>query len=186
MSLENYRPQNSSQSKALEAIRKYDLKSNRNVILHGPVGTGKTHLAVGLCRRICASPEFSNWGREVTCFRTGVELLHQIRSSYSDSSREDADDIVRELTMADFLFIDDLGAEKVTEWAKEILYLIIDRRYTDIWPTIITSNLAPKELAVKLDDRLMSRLMQDAIVLRLDGDDYRIEKGKEEFPCGPA
>jgi DNA replication protein DnaC len=73
------------------------------------------------------------------------------------------------------LVIDDLGAEKSSEWAREILYLIIDKRYSDLLPTIITSNLSPKELAEKLDDRLVSRLMEDAIVIKIDGKDHRVK-----------
>lgn len=165
MSLDNYKPTTEGQKQVLEDLKRYN---DGNVFISGPVGTGKTHLIVGLVSKIA---------REHLCgfrFRTGVDMLYEIRSTFNYNDPGQTDRMINIFSKANILVIDDLGAEKSTEWARETFYMIIDRRYNMMKRTFVTSNLSPKELANKLNDRLVSRLMEGAIVLKIDGNDYRI------------
>lgn len=165
MSLGNYKPSTKEQNNILEALNKY---KEGNVFISGPVGTGKTHLIVGLVRKMV---EYHLCRFK---FRTGVDMLYEIRSTFNYGDPGETDRMIDKFTKTDILVIDDLGAEKSTEWARETFYMIIDRRYNMMKRTFITSNLLPKELANKLNDRLVSRLMEGAMLLKIDGNDYRI------------
>ena len=72
------------------------------------------------------------------------------------------------------LFIDDIGAEKMTEWVAETFYLILNYRYNEMLPTIFTSNLSPSELAERIGDRIVSRIIGSSDVIKLDGEDRRL------------
>jgi DNA replication protein DnaC len=80
--------------------------------------------------------------------------------------------VIRDLCHHDLLVLDDLGAEKTTEFAITTLYIIIDRRIRDAKRTIITTNLSLKEIEDKLDARIASRLsgMQN---VKISMPDYR-------------
>jgi len=90
----------------------------------------------------------------------------------NDDANESAQQISSELNLAPLVVLDDLGAEKQTEWACEQLYIAIDRRYGRMAPLVVTSNLLPEQL----DPRIASRLQhQDyATVVRFSGTDRRI------------
>ena len=75
------------------------------------------------------------------------------------------------------LVLDDLGAEKSSDWATQILYLIINERYENMRPIIITSNLTIKALGTKMgDDRLSSRINGMCEIILMDGPDRRKSK----------
>lgn len=167
-----------SQVKALEAIKNYDLAHPRSLYLHGPVGSGKTHLACGLCHR-----RLDSFQRVL--FRTGIQILYQIRETFSDDSRTSTRAIIEWFSEAPFLVVDDLGGEKMTEWVRETFYAIVDGRNMKMLPTIVTTNYSPSELAKRLDgedqpDRIVSRLIQDAILIRIDGPDGRLIESRRE------
>lgn len=142
-----------------------------NLVLLGPVGTGKTSAALSVCR--------ADWyDRGLSCeFWPIVELL--------DGLRPDGGTEVADLTDVPRLIIDDLGAEKSTEWTTERLYAVVNRRWLEERPTVVTSNLpatrasAPAEyegdtLEDVIDSRLFSRLIGDgATVVQLTGRDRR-------------
>lgn len=165
MGLDNYKPTTENQRNILASLNEY---SDGNIFIFGPVGTGKTHLISGLIRRIVE--ERLAWFK----FRTGVDMLYEIRSTFNYGDPGETDRMIDKFTRTDILIIDDLGAEKSTEWARETFYMIIDRRYNMMKRTFITSNLSPKELANKLNDRLVSRLIEGAMILKIDGKDYRL------------
>lgn len=132
----------------------------RNLVLAGPVGCGKTHAAVAAVR-----PSFER-GLSVL-FVPAVELLDQLRPG----GREDALD---DLLEADRLVIDDLGSERPSGWTVERLYLVVNRRWLDLRPTVVTTNMSGKQLALELGDRMYSRLIgSGAVIIRLSGPDLR-------------
>ena len=146
--------------------------AGRNLLLLGPVGTGKTHAAVAAAR-----PLHFNHSRFVT-FWPVVELLDQLRPGGTEGALEAA-------MKAPVLILDDLGAEKPTEWTSERLYAVVNRRWMQELPTIATSNLpgsrksAPKDyegptLDEALGPRMFSRLVgSGAVIVRLSGPDRR-------------
>ena len=72
------------------------------------------------------------------------------------------------------LILDDMGAEKTSEWSIQTLYSIIDRRYRDEKQTLITSNLTLDEIAEKVGDRIASRIAGMCKVVEIKGKDRRI------------
>lgn len=140
----------------------------RNLILTGPVGTGKSHAAVAACR-----PAFFDHSREVR-FCPVVELLDQLRPGGPEGVWDD-------LVGVDRLIIDDLGSEKVSDWTSERVFALINRRWLEELPTIVTTNLDPPQFAAVIGAPVYSRLTGGAVAVQLSGEDRR-RKG----PTGTA
>ena len=136
---------------------------DQNLILSGPVGCGKTHAAIAAARAC------SELGSSPLIFPV-VELLEQLRPSGPEGFLERA-------VAADLLVLDDLGAERPSDWTAERLALIIDRRWLDERPIVATTNLSlgpAGELIEALGERSYSRLVgSGACVLQLAGADRR-------------
>jgi DNA replication protein DnaC len=132
----------------------------RNLVLLGPVGVGKSHAAVAAVR-----PQFDR-GQEVR-FLPVVELLDMLRPGGPDGALYD-------LAGTDLLVLDDVGSERPTEWTAERLYALVNRRWLEERPTVVTSNLAPDTLADTLGERLWSRLVgSGAVAVGMAGPDRR-------------
>lgn len=131
-----------------------------NLLLVGPAGSGKTHAAVAACRE-----RWALTGRAPAFWHTAA-LLDALRP---DGRLED----VHPLVAADVLVLDDLGAQKVTEWVQERLDLIVNARWAENRPVIVTSNFPPERLAATVGERLWSRLQDGARIVTLVGRDRR-------------
>jgi DNA replication protein DnaC len=144
-----------AQLPAQARIRRFiDLPSGW-VYLFGRPGNGKTtlaSLAVNLIR--------ANAGLEAV-FANVPELLNRLRRGVRDGD----DGTMGYLRAVPVLALDDLGAERTTEWANEQLYELLNYRYVRHAPTIITSNLRPEQLG---DERLASRLADVAYSTVID------------------
>lgn len=134
--------------------------AGRNLVMLGPVGTGKSYAAVAACRPACSA------GLGVQ-FLPVDELLDLLRPGGPEGALYDLADIDR-------LIVDDIGAERETDWTADRLFALINRRWLEELPTIVTSNLEPAALEQRVGPRLFSRLVgNDALVLRLSGSDRR-------------
>jgi DNA replication protein DnaC len=146
----------------------------------GPVGSGKTYQAWALVKRwLMAHPRntFQGWGT--------ADLLHHLRPNNAKVTparpynfpHEARPEIVinhyQEVCSAHLLLLEDLGAENLSGWVTEQLTAIINARYNDELPTIYTSNIAPKELATHVGERIASRITHNAIVIPVIGSDRR-------------
>ena len=133
-----------------------------NLILLGAVGTGKSSAAVA-----CVHPAF------VAClevmFAPVREMLEALRAEFDSSQRGMLGDLCAE----DRLVLDDLGTEKETEWTMERLGMVVDRRWSEERPTIVTSNLNQKDLTTRYGAHLASRLFDGAVVVVLRGPNRR-------------
>jgi DNA replication protein DnaC len=140
--------------------------------LHGDVGRGKTGLAVGLAREL-AEGAVEAW---VVNWR---DWLARLRDSYSDASRRP-----EPLEPVEVLVLDDLGAERPTDHARQELATVVERRYGARLATVATSNMRPTQLARALghDDpvvgqRIVSRLTDDATIVEVRGRQRRGPRG---------
>jgi DNA replication protein DnaC len=109
----------------------------------GPPGAGKTHLAVAVLSELVERYRISGRFVEFT------SLIHQIQSTFDPDSEESQRQILGPLSSAELLVLDELGTQKPTPWVQEILYLIINGRYTRRRPTLFTTNyrLEPLKMA---------------------------------------
>jgi DNA replication protein DnaC len=169
--------------------------AGRGLLFVGPVGVGKTHLAVGILRQVVL--EKGARGLFVD-FR---DLLTRIKRTFGKTDQSE-DEILDPVYAADVVVLDELGAAQVTDWTFDRVEQIIGRRYNDRKSTIITTNLAnlaPLE-AVRADDseyggrakaamrgetlgdrigaRMHSRLQEMCRVVEMTGDDFRAKRGK--------
>lgn len=131
-----------------------------NVLLLGSVGVGKTHAAVSLARLA------HDQGGVRVRFLPVVELLDDMRPG-GDLGAFD-----RAVTV-DVLVLDDLGGERPTDWTGERLYALINRRWLEERPTIVTSNLGAAKLEASVGPRIWSRLWHDSLRIEIGGADRR-------------
>ena len=146
----------------------------KGLMLIGPPGVGKTHIAVSVLRRVIAAT-----GARGLYYDTRA-LLRDIRSTYNPVLNAAEMDVLRPVMEAELLVLDDLGAERLTDWVEETMSLIVNTRYNERRPTIFTSNYEdiPEEgdlnsLLVRVGFRLHSRLREMCEFLEYDGPDYR-------------
>ncbi len=154
-----------------------EYKKGKGFFLVGNPGVGKTHLAVGLLKEIFLKKNI------VGLFYDTRSLLFKLKASFdgSESSRE----ILEEVVNTPILVLDDLGSERLSDWARDILHYIIINRYNDLKPMIITSNIELKsknedELEESLEERMgsaiASRLSEVCEILPVKGKDMRGSK----------
>lgn len=139
--------------------------SAQGLYVGGQVGTGKTHaawMAVGRwCMAASVTPRGEGWDEimrsrvsPTVVFTRMTDLLDSLRPGDTGTLR--VDDCQR----ARLLVLDDLGAEKASEWTQERIYSVIDHRYANCMPLIVTSNLPPDALAPQIGERAASRLAE--------------------------
>ncbi|WP_213996427.1 ATP-binding protein [Tepidanaerobacter syntrophicus] len=127
-------------------------------------GTGKTHLACAIMNKLIE--------KGVICMFVVVpELLSEMSSKVAKN--EDVGAMVKEIVNTPFLVLDDLGKEKITDWRREQLYIIINNRMASKKPTVITSNCNIAELGERLDAATVSRIVEDAQIIHVKSKDYR-------------
>ena len=146
--------------------------------IEGTNGTGKTHLAAAIALQLI------NEGIPVIC-KTSSDLLLDIKKSFDrDGARES--DVLDIYKRVDLLIIDDLGKEQCSDWSMSTLYSILNDRYEDMKPTIVTTNYNQAALAAALtpkgyDDSkiaaILSRLREVSTVMTMAWEDIR---GREE------
>ena len=141
------------------------------LLLLGPCGVGKTHLAVA------AAVERENLGDDVF-FATVADLLDQLRGTFSEDSPIAHDDLMQRIRISQLLVLDDLGSERHTPFAEDKLFQIVNYRYEERLPTIVTTSAFPGELD-NMRPRIASRLLDSMVVtmLVMEGPDYRRRAG---------
>jgi DNA replication protein DnaC len=150
---------------------------DRGLIFMGPAGIGKTHLAVSIIRDLTEkgfASVFCEFG----------SLLKEIQDSYNPVSKSSELKVLAPVFQADVLVLDELGATVPTDWVRDTMYQIINRRYNDNKLTIFTTNYLDKPRSEKeqiLEDRigtrLRSRLYEMCKIVVMDGEDYRKQLG---------
>ncbi len=151
------------------------LDAGRGLWFMGPVGTGKTTLAMLVSKAALKA------GRSVAIYSL-PRLLNEIRdthraerSQFAPSQRSHVA-LLDRLTAVDLLHIDDVGAERSTDWVLEELYSIVNARYEDERAMVITTNILDREaLCEQITERTVSRLTEMCDELPLLGHDRRLD-----------
>jgi len=171
---------------AANFAKKCDPRGDKGLLIIGKIGTGKTHLAVGILKELILN-------RGISClFYDYRELLKQIQNSYNSTVQTTELDVLRPVFETDVLVLDELGAVKPTEWVWDTVSLILNTRYNDNRTTIITTNfddqpaagvsnsLSPARAAARgetlgdrIGERMRSRLHEMCRIITLDGTDFR-------------
>ncbi len=157
------------------------VEDGSSLVLGGGTGVGKTHLAIAMVQELVSRGKCA-------VFVPTVDLLDEIRAGY-DSGK--AEQIQRGAREADCLVLDDLGAQRTTDWVGERLFSLVDDRYRNGRQTVITTNAAGmKELSEGLGDRgarITSRLSESAQALFIKARDYRTRRNtQQKLPAGQA
>jgi DNA replication protein DnaC len=172
---ESFTVKTPGEQRALDTVKEYAANSEwpGNLLLHGQVGRGKTHLA------IACGVALLDTGTQVL-FWSVPAMLAELRRGF-DRSREqrsdDDDDLVFDACVAEILILDDLESEKASGWTAEQLFLIVDQRTANGSDTIVTTNFSPESLAAtgSIDQqRIWSRLIDKGQSLYVPGPNHRL------------
>jgi len=155
--------QSNSLEMAFNQAQHYPKSLNGWLLLRGGYGCGKTHLAAAI----------ANFAVDMgvpTLFLTVPDLLDMLRFSY-DSDDTTFEQRFNEIRNASLLVLDDFGTQNATGWAQEKLFQIINYRYINKLPLVVTTNLSLDEIDARVRSRLSDReLVTD---VRINAPDYR-------------
>ncbi|MEU6353103.1 ATP-binding protein [Streptomyces sp. NPDC047072] len=140
------------------------IAQGRSLLIVGTTGTGKTHQAYGAIRSLLLAGVRLRWKAT-----TAADLYAELRPRPGHDGERELMDLAR----CPLLIIDDLGAAKNSEWTEEITMRLINRRYNEMLPTLITTNLGMADLRAHIGDRVASRLTEMSDKVILDGPDRR-------------
>src|SRR5216683_945635 len=156
-------------------INDFLISDGRGLLFVGPVGVGKTHLAVALLQELIQRYQVRG------LFYQFGALLRRIQDSYNPVSKNSELAVLEPVFEADVLVLDELGASKPTDWVRDTMMQIINTRYNDKRLTIFTTNYSDLRRNDKdgeiLEDRigvpLRSRLYEMCKTVVIEGEDYR-------------
>jgi DNA replication protein DnaC len=142
-----------SLEKAVKAATTFAAKPRGWLVLTGPYGCGKTHLAAAIANTLAdkGSPPL---------FIMVPDLLDHLRATFSPSSNVSYDHRFDEIRTAPLLILDDLGAQSTSPWAREKLHQLFNYRYNAELPTVLTVAV---DMLESIDERLRVRLLDERI-----------------------
>ncbi len=170
---------NADNARQVKICRRYAEKfremllRNQGMLFYGPVGTGKTHLAC------CIGNELMSklYSVHATSF---IKILAQSKSFNGDEENL----YIKRMNAADLLIIDDLGAERSTDYALEIVYNVIDSRYRTKKPMIVTTNLSIYDMRNTVDvryKRIYDRIFEVCYPVEFTGKSWRTKEAGSRF-----
>ena len=190
--LSNNYPKTKDQVAALESCRAYivtDIYNGKGLMLASSnYGTGKSHLTVATVRALMEydteqfgvrEPESNIYNPDkeeyqgLTCsFFSVVELLDAWRPG-SEAKKKQGDWLFYRAKVDDLVILDDIGAEKASDWTMDRLYAVIDARYRMERATIFTTNCSEKQLIDNGYGRIVSRIFEMTEPIEVNGPDHR-------------
>ena len=180
---------NSNNKKVYQSLKNYSEKlvnevERKGLILVGNNGVGKTHLACSIANELIKNGIPIIYG-------TLINLLAELKNSYDVDNNISEMKIIKLYEKVDLLIIDDLGKEKPSEWGLEKLFTIINSRYENNLPVIITTNYDQNSLINRLSingeietaKSIISRLYEMCYLVKIEDRDHRIKKKKVSNCC---
>lgn len=165
MRLGDFRPVEGA-GEALQAAREFGAGALPQLVLAGPPGSGKTHLAVGALLECIGRGEAARY-QNVALF------LEELRMAYGDDAETSFGELFGAAAAVPTLALDDLGAERGTPWAREKMYEIVDARYSAGLRTLACSNHEPGDWDARVRSRLCDKARGRVVVLAAG--DYRLD-----------
>jgi DNA replication protein DnaC len=149
------------------------------LLFMGPPGIGKTHLAVGIIKRLMRE-------KSVEClFRTFPELLKEIQNSYNPRTQASELSLLTPVLDTEVLVLDELGGQNPSSWVRDTVGYILNYRYNENRVTILTTNFLDEQskrdagkgvvdcLVDRIGDRMRSRLYEMCKNVTMTGSDFR-------------
>ena len=180
---------NSNNKKVYQSLKNYNEKlvnevERKGLILVGNNGVGKTHLACSIANELIKNGIPIIYG-------TLINLLAELKNTYDVYNNISEMKIIKLYEKVDLLIIDDLGKEKPSEWGLEKLFTIINSRYENNLPVIITTNYDQKSLIDRLSingeietaKSIISRLYEMCYLVKIEDRDHRIKNKKVSNCC---
>jgi DNA replication protein DnaC len=149
---------------AYEAAYSFARNPDNWIVFVGPYGCGKTHLAAAIANYALHAKQMG------PIFAVVPDLLDHLRTTFGPDTETSYDQRFNAIRTADLLILDDLGTENATPWAREKLFQIINYRYNERAPTVVTTNDLDRvdgRIYSRLCDRLLSQMYY------MDAEDYR-------------
>lgn len=179
----NFKPRPGA-DEALQVARDYvanwqqRLQAGEGFTLAGAYGNGKSHLAAAAIHELIS--------RGISAaYQPVAELLKRVRATYDGSARETEAQVLEWLQSVHCLALDDIGAQKQTQWAEEFLFTVLDHRYRHRLPTIITTNCTAidgeNSLSTVLGERATDRLLERNVFVRVKATSYRREMARQRL-----
>lgn len=137
-------------------------REGKVIILCGGVGTGKT-------RAVCALMQTLGFGEYIR----SIDISRRVRSTYSGSNNGTEESVIKSIARQRLLIIDEVGVQSDKEHERNLISDIIDRRYSDLKPTVICSNLEERELEVLFGQRAWDRLNENCVICPMIGESLR-------------
>ena len=156
---DNYAAENDGQARALRVAKAYadnfrEMSDNGTcLIFSGAAGTGKTHLACSIASQIINN----GWS---AVFTTVTDALRSVKRAYDGQTGVSEGEAINSLVVPALLVLDEVGADYGTEHSKTLLFDIINKRYENVRPTIILTNLDAAALREYFGDRVVDRLRE--------------------------
>jgi len=152
-------------------ISEWALRPEGFLILTGPVGTGKTHAGWATLVESLIQAERMRDGEDLVM---GIEVLDLLENMMpSNTAYKGPDWWASHTKKVPLLLLDDLGRHKPTEWKDEQIFALVNTRYRDQLPTIVTTNILPADFKAKFGDAIASRMAEECTLVVMAGKDRR-------------
>jgi len=174
--LSDYQTQLAGQRHALQICQKYaqtwetQLKRGGSLVFTGGPGTGKTHLACAIVNHIIQKH------MALAAFGTVSSVTRTVRATYNKNNPKTESQALADLMVPDLLIIDEVGASNGSDHELGLLFEIINRRYENLRPMILISNLSEPELKKLLGHRAMDRFAECGTVIAFDWPSHRVQQ----------
>jgi len=162
MTFDTYSPQSEAAAKIVDRLKAWE-PGMPGILLKGGTGVGKTHLMMAFVNHLVRR------GIEVR-FANVNRVFDELRAYDNQSEQEKA---MQRIERSAVLILDDIGAEKLSEWAESKLERILTYRIDEELPVFLTSNLTREGFVEKFGDRVLSRIAGLVRVVDISGKDHR-------------